>query len=84
MTDALRMQTLERTIAELEASCAELPAGCRPYLGNAMLNIGLGYLIELHGQRGTASLLARVVDSLSSGELPVQSERALDAVRLDG
>ena len=72
MNDAANMQTLQRTMAELEATCAELPDHCRPHLGNAMLNLGLGYLIELHGQRGTASLLARVVDSLAAGDLPRQ------------
>jgi hypothetical protein len=84
MTDSSRMQTLERTMAEFEATCAGLPDTCQPHIGNAMLNIGLGYLIELHGQRGTASLLARVVDALTTGEMPVSSARAIDPVRLDG
>ncbi len=53
-------------------------------MGNALLNLSLGYLIDLHGQPGTAMILSRVVDALMSDQLPNLSDRALDAVRLDG
>jgi hypothetical protein len=52
-------------------------------VGNALLNLSLGYLIDLHGQPGAATILARLVDALMSNQLPNRSDRALDAVRLD-
>jgi len=52
-------------------------------VGNALLNLSLGYLIDLHGQPGAATILSRVVDALMSDQLPTRSDRALDAVRLD-
>jgi len=84
MNEAQNMQALLHTLAELEATCSRLPARCRSHVGNAMLNLSLGYLIEVHGQPGTATILARVVDALLSNQLPIRDDRALDPVRLDG
>lgn len=84
MNEAENMQALLHTIAELEATCARLPARCRSHVGNAMLNLGLGYLIEVHGEPGTATILARVVDALLSNQLPTRDDCALDPMRLDG
>jgi hypothetical protein len=84
MSDAEHLPALRDVMAALEATCARLPETSRPYIGNAMLNLGLGYLIERHGQRGAASILIRVLGALSAEQLSQCEDRALDALRLDG
>jgi hypothetical protein len=84
MNDEHKMQALQHAMRKLEVACARLPSRCEEHVGNALLNVSLGYLIDLHGQKGTASILARVVDALQVDQLPGRAERALDPVRLDG
>jgi hypothetical protein len=84
VNDEQKMEALQHAMAQLQASCAKLPVRCESHVGNALLNLSLGYLIDLHGQPGAATILSRLVDALMSDQLPNRSDRALDAVRLDG
>jgi len=83
MSDEQKLESLQHAMAQLQATCARLPVKCEKHVGNALLNLSLGYLIDLHGQPGAATILSRVVDALMSDQLPTRSDRALDAVRLD-
>jgi len=78
-----RIELLEETLVRVAAVFKTLPEPCQPHLGNALLNLALGRLVEEHGQMATAQLLARVQDSLSMNECPATSEAAIDCFRLD-
>ncbi len=84
MNEEQRMEALQQAMAHLEATCATLPARCENHVGNALLNLSLGYLVDLHGQPGTATILARLVDALLADQMPSRPHDALDPVRLDG
>ena len=84
MNEAQKMNALRHAMAQLEATCARLPVECTNHVGNALLNLSLGYLIDLYGQPGAATILARLVDALMSDQMPNRADCALDPVRLDG
>lgn len=83
MNEAQKMQLLKQTIRKIDATVMRLDAEHDPYIGNALLNLALGHLIEMHGQKTTAGMLARVVDTLAVEQMASRAEGALDAVRLD-
>jgi len=83
MNETQKMQLLQQTIRKIDATVMRLDSAHEPYIGNALLNLALGHLIETHGQKTTAGMLARVVDTLAVEQMAGRAEGALDAGRLD-
>ena len=81
--DERRFAALEDTMERLARTCRECPPDRREHLGNALLNLSLGYLLEQHGPAGTVGILARVADALATDALPDCPGRALDVLRVD-
>jgi len=81
--EAQRMQLLHDAMTSIDAAVRRLNSEAQPYAGNALLNLALGRLIDAHGQERTAGLMARVLDSLTTCDLPDGAERAMDVLRLD-
>jgi len=82
-SEANKMQLLHDAMASIDAAVRRLATEAQPYAGNALLNLALGRLIDAHGQQRTAGLMARVLDTLTTQEMPNRPERAMDALRLD-
>ncbi len=49
MNEEQKMEALQHAMAQLQATCAGLPVRCESHVGNALLKLSLGYLIDLHG-----------------------------------
>lgn len=62
------LQQLQQLMCIVDASLPTLPPQFDALLGNALLNLALMRLIAMHGQDGTANLLAASAEALWSDE----------------
>jgi len=66
------MQRIQRAVRQV------VPADHQAYVGNALLNLAVSRLVHEAGVRGTATLLARIVDSIHDRGAPPPPEAAID------
>lgn len=72
---ASTMRVVQRLLVRLDAEHA-------PVLGNALLNLAVGRMIEADGVARTARVLARLADAIVTSPAPLP-ERAIDLSSLN-